>query len=893
MFTFFGSLRAAFLRFANLFRQRNLDAQLSDELESHLQLHIEDNLRSGMTPVQARRDALFKLGGLQNTVETIRDRRAIAWLESFFRDLQFTLRQLRRKPTFVLTAVLSFALGIGANATIFAIVSSFVLRPAPVADPNSLLSLNISEQAGCCNHFSGPLFEDVRSGAQSFSGVAGYFDLVPASIGGKGEPERIWGQLTTTNYFDIAQTGMILGRGFTAEEDHQPVVVIGNRIWRRRFGSDPNIAGKTVLLSGHPYTIVGVTPPAFHGLDLILDSQFWVPLGNADQIADQVLPDTRSRSSREYHWLSVIARLRPGISRPQAVAELAILAQNSAAAHSQFEKNIGFRASTAGSLPPRDRPTIILFLMAVSIVALLVLCIACANVTNLFLVHASARRREMAVRISLGASKIRLLRQILTESMLLAIAGGLLGLTISLWATSALSSFRLPVPIPLDLSVSLDLRVFAYAFALTVAVGFLFGFAPAWSASRPTVSTALKGEELVLRAGRFFSLRNILVIAQIAMSIILLCATGLFLHSLKNASVMDIGFRSRGVLAMSVDPRLHGYTPERTIQFLDQLRERVAALPGVVSAAYTDVLPLSMGNRSDGVTVEGRSAPSDSPPSVELYMVSSGYFDAMGIPRIAGRDFTNESATSPRVAVVNERFARLFFGEGSALGRRVNGGGVTYEIIGVVGNIKSRTLGEENRPLLFRALSQSVAGDPSMLGYSILAVYSGDPSSLSQAVRSQIHALDPSLAIFNSKTISEQVRDALFLPRLAGILFGLFGILGILLATLGLYGVMSYSVSRRTREIGIRLALGAPANNVRRLVVTHGMTLVLIALLIGYPVAFAAAKVASSFLYGVQPHDLFTFAFVPIFLSAVALLSCYFPARRAARVDPIVALRYE
>jgi predicted permease len=886
------SIRAALLRLANLFRKRKLDGDLSAELKSHLQFHIDDNLRAGMSPSEARRNALLKLGGLQQTTENYRDQRAVVFLESFWRDLCFGIRQLRKKPTFVVAAVLSFALGIGANATIFSMVSSFVLRPAAVGDPNSLLSLHLSEGAMCCNEFSGPIYEEVRDGIQSFAGVAAYYELVPASIGGKGDPERAWGQLTTTNYFDVAKLRMTLGRGFSPNEDHQPVIVLGNRLWQRRFNGDPEIIGKSFLLSGHPYTVVGVAPPSFHGLDLILDTQFWVPVGNIDQLADQIAPNARNRTSREYHWLAVVARLKPGASRQEAVAELNVLAQNSSQAHPQFEKDLGFRTLTAGSLPARDRPTILLFLTALSGVAFLVLCVACANVMNLFLSHAAARQQEMAVRASLGASKFRLFQQILTESMLPAFGGGVLGVLASFWATKSLSSFRLPVPIPLDLSVSLDWRVLIYAFALTVIAGVLFGLAPAWIASRPIVSTALKGEDILARVSGSFSLRNILVVVQVAMSIVLLCATGLFLHSLKNASSIDVGFRSTGTLMMSIDPRVHNYTADRVVQFMEQLRERTANLPGATGSAYTDLTPLSMGGRSDGFSVVGHS-PTNSAPTADLYMISPGYFDLLGISRIAGRDFSGESATSSRTAIVNQRFSEVLFGKENPIGRQVSGGGVTYEIIGLVGNTKSRTLGEEPRPVLFRSLAQTVASDPSMMGYSILVGYQGDPSALALSVRDQIHTLDPSLAIFNEKTMTTHIRDALFLPRLGGFLFGLFGFLGLFLASIGLYGVMSYSVSRRTREIGIRLALGAPASDIRHLVIRQGIMLVVIALLIGYPVAFGIARISSAFLYGVQPDDRFTFIAAPLFLCATALLACYLPARRASKVDPMVALRYE
>jgi predicted permease len=808
-----------------------------------------------------------------------------AWLQ----EMRQTMRRLSKSPGFVLAVVVSIGLGIAANATIFSMVSRFVLSPAPVGDPNTLVALHTTTRGECCNHFSWPLFSDLREQAKSFSGVAAYHDLLPASIGGNGEPERVWGQAVTANYFDVAQLGMTLGRGFASDEEKLPVIVLGHRLWQRRFGADPAMAGKTILLSGHSFTVVGVVPPAFRGVDLPLDPEFWVPLGNLDQL----LPKTSNYDSRNYHWLAVVGRLKPGVTRAQASAELDVLAQRFAVAHGESEKDGGFRFETAGTLAPRDKYAVMIFLGALTVVVLLVLCIACANVANLLLAQASGRQRDMAVRLAVGATRGQLMRQMLTESVVLAMGGGLLGVVLSLWATRALSTFRPPAPVPLDLSVSVDWRVLLYTFAVSVGSGLLFGLAPAWAASRTILSSALKGEDILARLGRRWTLRNVLVVAQIAMSLVLLCATGLFLRSMQSAAGIDIGFRSHGILMMSIDPREHGYTAERTVQLLSQLRERVAALPGVSSAAGTDVAPLSMGNRSDGFSVEGRPETLDLNSTVDLYMATTGYFDTMAIPLIAGRDFMNEGAAEPNVAVVNEAFVAQMFKKENPLGQRVNGGGVTYQIIGVVKNTKSRTLGEQLRPVLYRSLAQSVGRDPSFLGYTVVVRSAGDAAGLASAVRGEIRALDPTLAIFNAVTMEEHLRGALFLPRLAGTLFGVFGIVGLLLAAVGLYGVMSYSVSRRTREIGIRMALGAQAAGVQRLIVRQGMALTLIAVVLGLGAAFAVTKVFTSILYGVRPHDLLTFTVVPLFLAGVALLGCWIPSRRAAHVDPLTALRYE
>ena len=810
-------------------------------------------------------------------------------MANLYQDLSYSIRRLSKTPSFVLAVVLAIALGIAANSTIFSMVSRFVLRPAPVGNPDTLMSLHTTHDGDqCCNNFSWPLYNDVREQSHSFSGVAAYYELLPASIGGRGEPERIWGQAASANYFDVAQLPMRLGRGFVAGEENAQVIVLSERVWQHRFGGDPGILGKPVTVSGHPFTVVGVAPRGFHGLDLILDPEFWVPLGNVEQLA----PNVPSRTSRDFHWLDVIGRLAPGVTRAQASAELATMAQRLAKAYPDTDKGGGFLIGQAGSLPPRDRSTVLLFLTVLSVVVLLVLATACANVANLMLIQTASRQREMAVRISLGASRGALLRQMLMESVLLALGGGVVGTLICLWATSALSAFQVPAPVPLDISLSVDWRVVLYTFVLSVVTGFLCGLVPAWIASRPVLTRALKGEDALARPGRRITLRNSLAVAQIAISLVLLSAAGLFLRSLAGASSVDIGFRSRNVVMVSVDPRIHGYSPERTTQFLALLRERVAAMPGVVSVAATDSVPLSGGNRSDALHADGQ--PQNGPdPGVELYMATPGYFETLGIPRLMGRDFGNESPTAPKVAIINEALAEHLYGRSNPIGRTLTGGGATYHIIGVVKNIKSRSYGEETRYVLFRSLAQNTGSDPSFLGYQLLVQTSGDQGAVIQATRAQIRALDPNMAVYGVETMREHLSKALFLPRLAGTLFGVFGFIGLTLAAVGLYGVISYSVAHRTHEIGIRLALGAPLSAIRGLVLRQGMSLIVIAIAIGMPAAWFAAKFSRSFLYGVRPHDPITFVAVPLFLAAIALVACWVPARRASKTDPQTALRYE
>jgi predicted permease len=885
MFTF-GRLKTLL---KSWFRHDAMEADLDEEVRSFFEIMVNRYREQGLPEQEARRLARLKFSSPEEVKEQVRDARAGAAVSSLVRDVTYSLRRLRKAPAFALVTVFTLALGIGANATIFSIVSRFVFRPAPVGDPSRLMALHTSHQAECCNQFSWPLFNDVREQAHSFSGVAAYNELVPASISGQGEPERVWGQAVTANFFDVTQLAMARGRGFRTEEEDLPVVVLGYGLWQHRFGGDPNIAGKAVTLSGRAFTVVGVAPPSFRGVDFILDCQFWVPLGNLDQL----MPNTSNRVSYDYHWLAVIARLKPGVTEAQTAAELALLARRLTKTHPEAQYDDGFRFERAGSLPPRDKAAVMMFLGALTLVALLVLCIAGANVANMFLAQASGRQREMAVRLALGATRRHLLHQMLTESVLLALGGGVLGVALSLWATQFLAAFRFPAPVPLDLSVTVDGRVLLYAFVLSVATGVLFGLAPAWTVVRPIIANGLKGEDMLARPGRLWSLRNVLVISQIAMSIVLLCATGLFLRSLENASQIDIGFRSQGMMMMAIDPRLHGYSAERTTQFLNQLRQRLASLPGVSSATYTDSVPLAGGNRSDAFHAEGQTASNRSDVNVELYMTGPDYFQTIGTPFRAGRDFVNESLAGPKVAIVNEAFAERLFKNQNPIGQRVTGRGVTYQIAGVVKNIKSRYVGEDFRPVLYRSLAQDIAEDPSFTGYRVMVQFTGNSGAIASAMRREIHSLDPTLAIFDAETIEEHLRDALFLARLAGTLFGAFGFLGLLLAAVGIYGVMNSWVSRRTREIGIRLALGARIAEVQWLIVRQGMVLTGIAVIPGLAAAWALAKIFTSVLYGVRPHDAATFVLVPVFLAVVAVVACWFPARRAAGTEPLDALRHE
>lgn len=882
-------LRAIWMRLLGMMGGRR-DDEFSAELEAHIAMQVDDGVRSGLSEEESRRRALMQLGGVEQAKQARREGRTLPWLENAARDVRYAVRTLAKHPAITLVAVISIGLGIGANATIFAIVSRFVLRPAPVGDPATLLSLHIAPKGDpCCNNFPLPVYEDIRNQAESFSGVAAIYELLPASISSDGEAERVWGQAVTTNFFDVLQLPMVAGRGFAQQENRSPDVVLSARLWERRFASDPQIVGKSVKLLGRSFTVVGVAPASFRSVDQILNIQFWIPLGIAKELAADIPP----QNSREYHWLAVVARLRNGVTRAEAASELDTIAHRFAAEYPKTDKNMAFRFEQAGSLPPRESAAVLTFLSALSVIVLLLLAIAGANVANLLFAKAAGRQREMAVRLALGATRARLRRQMLMESTLLGVVGGTLGVLLSLWSTQALSAFHFPAPIPLNLFVALDWRTLLYTLLVSVGCGVLLGVAPAWAASRPMLANALKGEDALARPGRRVTLRSVLVVAQIAMSVVLLCVTGLFLRSLDSAARINLGFRSQGLLLMSMDPRLNGYTPEQISRLLREMRQRVAALPGVDAAVTTDVAMLSGGHRSDGFSVAGSEGKDAANAMTELYMITPGYFRAMGIPMLAGRDVRDEAANGPRVAVVNKAFADRLFPGGNPIGQHVHGGSWTYEIVGVVGNTKSRTIGEDTRPVLYRSLDQSIAEDPSGMGYTLVVHTPGNPAALSEAVRRQIYRLDPNLAIYNEETMEEHVKSAYFLPRLAATLFGVFGGIGLVLAAVGLYGVMSYAVSRRTREIGIRMALGARSGDVSGLVVRQGMVLALIAMALGWPAAWMLSRFAASFLYGIEPHDAMTFVAAPVFLGTIALIACWLPARRAALVDPVEALRTE
>jgi len=823
-------------------------------------------------------------------------------MHTLWQDMRYGMRMLLKNWGVTLIAVLSLALGIGANTSVFSIVNGLLFRPiGGVVATEQLVALYTSD-------YSGPLYGttsyadyvEFRDRTDVFDGLLAH-TLRPMSLSEGGEAERMMSAIVTGNYFDVLGVRAVTGRTFTREEDEAPdaapVVVISHGLWQRRFGSDQSVVGKIVALSGQPFTIVGITPPEFTGTILGIAPDLFVPVNMAARASGAA----RGLEERGNRSLFVMGRLKPGIGIEGAQANLDVLASNLREAYAEQWTNVrgeGRRVTllseSESRVPPQISTPVFGAVGLLTGVVALVLLIACANVANLLLARASARRKEIGIRIALGASRRRIVRQLLTESVLLACLGGAAGLLVSLWAVDLLVSYTPPTPVPLALDFSPDWRVLAFALGVSIITGVIFGLAPALQATQSNVLPALKDESLAAgRAPRRFGLRNLLVVAQVALSLVLLIGAGLFLRSLQNAQSIDPGFRTDNVLMMTPEIEIQGYDENKARTFYRQLLERVESLPGVRSATFAEVVPLGFQSQRQGIHVEGYERRTGEEMEVDVNTVAPRYFETLGIDLVLGRDFTPEDREgAPPVVIINESFARRFYrGDQNPLGKRISvtgREGPLMEIVGVARDGKYNTLGEAPLPYFYLPHDQHLSTEMTLLAHT-----AADPRTLLGAVRGEIRALDKNLPVSNVQTLNEHIGGALLVPRGAAALLGIFGMLALLLASVGLFGVMSYSVVRRTREIGIRIALGAQTSDVLKLVMIESLGLVLSGVVLGLVAAFAVTRVLGSLLYGVSPIDPVTFAGVVTLLVAVALVASFLPARRAAKVDPMVALRYE
>ncbi len=890
-------LRQIFVRIRAAFQKSQRDHMLDEELRTHLSLLIAQNIQRGMSPEEARRAAKLSLGGADQIKESVRDHRGLPLLETFVQDVRYAFRMLAKSPLVTSIVVLTLALGIGANTAIFGIVNGFLLRPLPVKSPEQIVVLAAKSSADTLGLYqlSYPQFVDLRKQADGFSDILA-FNVDMAGLTFAGKTQQFVFTYVTGNYFTALGVQPALGHLFLPSQGEpggkDPYIVLGYSYWQSRFGGDPNIVGKQALINGQQATIIGVAPKGFDGTQFTVDSQGYVPL-NMMPGAAKFWTDRTNRS------LTVMGRLEPAVSLNRAQSSVNVVAARLAEQYPATDKGIFVHVIPERLTRPQPFATnIVPFIAGVFLVlAGLVLLLACMNVANILLVRATLRQREMAIRAALGANRSRLVRQLLTESLALALLGGAAGLLLGWWAASAVGSL-LPNStfIPIHLDFSFDWRVFVYALLAVFFTAAVMGLWPALRASRSDVNSVLRGEGRSDSAGvGRHGLRSILVVAQVAGSLVLLIVAGLFVRSLMSAQHAYLGFDPDHVLNVALDPYEAGYDEARTNSFYKELEQRVRALPGVQNASLALSVPMGENIAAAGVYIEGRPLPpGQQPPTVTYNQVDASYFDTMRVPLLRGRAFTeNDNEKAPLVAIVNQTMANQFWPNEDPIGKRFSlkaATGPFAQIIGVATDGKYVFLGWSHQPHFFVPLAQDFAS------YRTLQVRTSvAPQSMTAQVESEIRALGPAVPIIEAQTMRDSLSGAngFFLFRVGAILAASLGLLGLTLAVVGVYGVVSYAASQRTHEIGIRMALGADRRNILLLVLRQGLLLVMGGVVLGLLIALALTRSMSALLIGVSPTDALTFVSATLFLTAVGLWACYAPARRAMRVDPMVALRYE
>jgi len=832
-------------------------------------------------------------------------------MDLLIKDIRYAIRGLAKRPGFTLVAVLTLALGIGANTAIFSAINATLMRTPPVSDPHRLVYV-FNGPSGSV--FSYPDYAAVRDQNNVFDGLVAWGGI-SASLNSDNQTDLVTGAIVSGNFFDVLGLRAQRGRLITTDDDRtpgaHPVAVISPGLWQKRFAGDPNVVGKQLLLNGNVFTVIGVLPAGFDGLQMGITRDLYVPLMMQATMrppragySGEMNPDLlQARGNR---WLFSVGRLKPGVTAAQAQSSLAVIAKQLEEAY-PINRNRGISVS---ALRESDDPSTRQQLSSVARLLMgvvgIVLLIACANVANLLLARSSSRTKEIAVRLAIGATRGRIVRQLLTEGILLATVGGAAGLLLAWWTTRSIAAAPPPTgALPINPQFSIDSRVLLFTLGLSLLAGIVFGLAPALRASRPALIPALKDDAAAFfERTRTFSLRNLLVVTQVALSVALLIAAGLFLRSLQQAQTIDPGFDSEKIVTLPLNINLLRYTKAQGRQFYGQVTERVEAIPGVESASVARIAAVSGNTSLRSLLIEGRpgsdnqfrsegSGPaSGDNASVSANVMGPRYFQTMGIALLQGRDFNaQDTEDHPRVVIVNEAFVRRHFPNEDAIGKRLSFNGPEgpwREIVGVVRTSKYFSLGEAPTAVAYLPLLQNHE-----TGMTLHVRTSVDPTTIAGAIRNEVQSLEKNLPLGNPERMSERVANSLYAPRMGAILLAVFGALALLLASIGLYGVMSFSVSRRTRELGIRVALGASPGDVFRLVLRQGMTLVIAGVVIGLIGAAIATRLLASFLYGVSTTDALTFTAVPVLLTLTALLACYLPARRATKVEPLVALRYE
>ena len=897
----------------NLFRKARKEQELTEELDAYLEILVEQKIIEGLDPAEARRAALIELGGKEQVKEKVREARAGHHLEILWQDLRYGLRTLGRNPGFAAIAALSLALGIGANTAIFSLMDSVLLKMLPVKNPEQLFFI---EKAGVppsskpSSNLSHAFFERLRAQRETLAGVCefGYSQRVNVVV--EGQAEVAQAQQVSGDFFATLGVNALLGRTLTEDDDKtpggHPVAVISHNYWQGRFARDPAIVGKNIAVNGHPFTIIGVTTPDFFGVLVGESPDLWAPV----MMYAQLNPGRSIEQYLNNPLLNVMARLGPEVSELQARAALTNLLQQSLVAEggSQLsperrqalrQQSVALKPASRGLSRLREQFSEPLrILMAV---VGLILLIACANVANLLLARATARQKEIAVRLALGAGRLRLIRQLLTESMLLAFIGGALGLLFASWGSGFLLAMVGSERNPVSLKLSLDLRVLGFTAAASLLAGVLFGLAPAWAATRVDLTPALKDSARGSGGGARLGMGKTLVVVQVALSLLLLIGAGLFARSLEKLRSLDAGLNRENVLLVSTDPRMIGYQGRQIADLYQRMLERIKTIPGVRYASLSRQGLLSQYGTISSVYAQGRAPrPEDNIFSqddrgIPFYCgVGPEYFETAGMAILRGRGLTaQDDENAPRVAVVNETFARYYFGDEDPIGRRFgreSSDSGRIEIVGVVKDAKYNSLREPSPRTFYIPYRQD---STSWRETTFQIRTATDPTNVIAAVRQAAREINANLPLFNIKTLATQVDESLAQERLIGAVSSFFSLLALLLAGIGLYGIMAYAVSQRTREVGVRMALGARRGAVLRMVLRQGMKLVLIGVGLGLAASLAVTRVIASQLFGVTATDPVTFIGAPALLLIVALLACYAPARRATKIDPLVALRCE
>ena len=893
------TLRRLLRRLSNFATSRRDDQRLKDEIEDHVAQQTAENLRAGLSPSEARRQALLKFGPVESIKEEYRAERGMVFLETFLQDLRFAFRMLRKSPGFTAVAVLTLALGIGANTAIFTIVDDLVLRPLPVVQPRQIAILfATSKENSVTTRFTYQDFLTIQGqSSEIFSGssavLINYVDGV--SLGGKSQP--MWAAYVSGNFFELLGVRPDLGRLLLPSEGNvigaDPVLVISYSYWKSRFNSDPSIIGQRASVNGHPITIIGVAPEGFHGLSNLIDTQGYMPLAMAATFGDapgNMLVDTKNSS------FIIISRLKSGVSFEQAQPALQVIAPRLEDRDYDQARMRAVYLGPAGLIFDPTNPGILDVIGALFLtLAGCLLCLACMNIANLCLARAASRRHEVAMRAALGASRGRLIRQLLTESLLLAGLGCIGGVILGILAADLMASISFHESVlPMVFDFRFDWRVFAYALAAAVFTTILVGIAPALRAARANANEILH-EGGRTSIGRRQRLRATLVIAQVGSSLMLLIVAGLFVRSLDRAQHADLGFDPQHVLNVAMDAHEAGYNEDQTREFQRILLERARALPGVQSASLVVSVPMDYGTPSAALASvdDYHVAPGQKAPIAGYNQISPGYFTTMRIPLLQGRDIQDsDDQNSPRVAVINQRFVSQFWHGRNPIGRHFttrDDPNHPIEVVGVVRNSREENMFEED-PFFYVPLSQDYSP-----ATTLQLRTSSTPDSLAPEVSSLIHSLEPAMPIFDVQpmTAALDTANGFLLFEFAAAVAGALGLVGLILAIVGVYGVISYSAGQRTHEIGIRMALGAQPAHVLKMVLGQGIVILGIGIIGGVLAAAALARVVGNFLFGITAFDPVTYFASSLVLAAVALLACYFPARRATRVDPMVALRYE